>query len=76
MEIHIETTPIKDVIVLQHEIFQDDRGFFLESFRRDKFEELGLPTEYVQDNHSGSVHGVLRGLHFQWDPPVGKLMRV
>ncbi len=67
---------MKDVVVLQHEMFRDDRGFFLESFRRDKFEELGLPTEYVQDNHSGSVHGVLRGLHFQWEPPMGKLMRV
>ena len=48
----------------------------METFRADKFRELGLPTEFVQDNHSRSAKGVLRGLHFQWDPPMGKLMRV
>jgi dTDP-4-dehydrorhamnose 3,5-epimerase len=42
----------------------------------DQFKALGLPYEFVQDNHSGSVRGVLRGLHFQWEPPMGKLMRV
>src|SRR5262249_5289883 len=44
--------------------------------RADQFRELGLPTEFVQDNHSRSSRGVLRGLHLQWDPPMGKLMRV
>ena len=58
------------------QVFQDDRGFFAEVFRADMFEALGLPSRFVQDNHSGSVRGVLRGLHFQWDPPMGKLMRV
>jgi len=48
----------------------------METFRTDQFQSLGLPGEFVQDNHSGSVRGVLRGLHFQWDPPMGKLMRV
>lgn len=48
----------------------------MEVFRADQFKDLGLPYEFVQDNHSGSVKGVLRGLHFQWDPPMGKLMRV
>ena len=45
-------------------------------FRADQFHSHGLPSEFVQDNHSRSVRGVLRGLHFQWDPPMGKLMRV
>ena len=48
----------------------------METFRVDQFEALGLPTEFVQDNHSRSSKGVLRGLHFQWEPPMGKLMRV
>jgi dTDP-4-dehydrorhamnose 3,5-epimerase len=48
----------------------------MEVYRADQYEALGLPTEFVQDNHSRSKRGVLRGLHFQWDPPMGKLMRV
>lgn len=63
-------------MVLVPEIFQDSRGFFLEAFRADQFEALGLPTQFVQDNHSRSAKGVVRGLHFQWEPPMGKLMRV
>src|SRR5271170_8139652 len=76
MEIKIESRQLGDVCVLAPQVFQDDRGFFTEVFRADLFGALGLPTEFVQDNHSGSVRGVLRGLHFQWDPPMGKLMRV
>lgn len=76
MEVSIESVHLNDVAVLQNERFQDDRGFFLETYRQDIFQELGLPTEFVQDNHSGSVRNVVRGLHFQWDPPMGKLMRV
>ena len=57
-------------------MFEDDRGFFMETYRVDQFKELGLPTEFVQDNHSRSAKNVLRGLHFQWEPPMGKLMRV
>ena len=76
MEIRIESWPLGDVCVLVPQVFQDDRGFFTEVFRADQFKEMGLPTHFVQDNHSGSVRGVLRGLHFQWDPPMGKLMRV
>jgi dTDP-4-dehydrorhamnose 3,5-epimerase len=56
--------------------FEDHRGFFTEVFREDRFHEAGLPVRVVQANHSSSVRGVLRGLHFQWDPPMGKLMRV
>jgi len=76
MEIAIERTPIEDVVVVRPEVFQDDRGFFSEVYRQDKFREAGLPEAFVQLNHSGSVKNVLRGLHFQWDPPMGKLMRV
>jgi dTDP-4-dehydrorhamnose 3,5-epimerase len=64
------------VVVLKTKVFEDERGFFLEAYRSDQLEEMGLPSEYVQDNHSGSVKGVVRGLHFQWDPMLAKLMRV
>jgi dTDP-4-dehydrorhamnose 3,5-epimerase len=76
MRITLEPTEISDVIVVAPEAFQDERGFFVEVYRRDLFAELGLPTEFVQLNHSRSARNVLRGLHFQWDPPMGKLMRV
>jgi dTDP-4-dehydrorhamnose 3,5-epimerase len=76
MEIKIESRFLRDVVVLVPDIFQDARGFFMETFREDQFQAHGLPTHYVQDNHSRSARGVLRGLHFQWDPPMGKLMRV
>jgi len=48
----------------------------MEAYREDKFRELGLPHQFVQDNHSRSEKGVVRGLHFQWEPPMGKLMRI
>ncbi len=76
MEIRIESRHLGDVAVLAHEVFEDERGFFMEVYRADQYKALGLPTEFVQDNHSRSKQGVLRGLHFQWDPPMGKLMRV
>lgn len=76
MQIRIESKHLGDVVVVVPEIFQDSRGFFSESFRADQFASLGLPTEFVQDNHSRSTKGVVRGLHFQWEPPMGKLMRV
>jgi len=76
MGFKIEVTHLKDVVVLVPDVFQDSRGFFMETFREDQFQAHGLPTHFVQDNHSRSVKGVVRGLHFQWDPPMGKLMRV
>jgi len=76
MEINIESRPLQDVVVLVPDIFQDSRGFFMETFREDGFKNLGLPFHFAQDNHSRSGRGVLRGLHFQWEPPMGKLMRV
>jgi len=77
MRIAIESKHLNGLVVLTHpDVFEDERGFFLEAFRADQFAELGLPTSFVQDNHSRSRKGVLRGLHFQWGPPMGKLMRV
>lgn len=69
---------IPDVIVLEPTIFGDNRGFFFESFNQAKFSELtGLNREFVQDNHSRSIKGVLRGLHYQMAPKAqGKLVRV
>ena len=77
MRIEIETQRLNGVTVITHpDVFADERGFFVEVFRADQFAELGLPVNFVQDNHSRSRKGVLRGLHFQWEPPMGKLMRV
>jgi dTDP-4-dehydrorhamnose 3,5-epimerase len=76
VEFKIESRHFGDLAVIVPEVFEDERGFFMETFRGDQFAKLGLPTQFVQDNHSRSVKNVLRGLHFQWDPPMGKLMRV
>lgn len=62
--------------MLVPEAFHDERGFFMESFRADQFRNLGLPHDFLQDNHSRSTRGVVRGLHFQYEAPMGKLMRV
>ncbi len=69
-------TAIPDVVALQPKVFGDQRGFFLESYNERVFQELGLPTRFVQDNHSKSLRGVLRGLHYQLGTPQGKLIRV
>jgi dTDP-4-dehydrorhamnose 3,5-epimerase len=76
MAFSIESVHLNDIVVVVPQVNGDERGFFMETFRTDQFRELGLPTDFVQDNHSRSAKGVLRGLHFQWDPPMGKLMRV
>jgi dTDP-4-dehydrorhamnose 3,5-epimerase len=76
MNIKLESRSMRDVAVLVPDIFQDSRGFFMETYREDQFKEMGLPHHFVQDNHSRSAKGVVRGLHFQWEPPMGKLMRV
>lgn len=79
MKIDVRPTALPDVLVIEHEVFEDERGFFFEAYREDVFAEfahLGLPSSFVQVNHSRSSRGVTRGLHFQWDPPMGKLMRV
>lgn len=72
----IVETPLNGLVVLQPSIFHDTRGQFLESFNARDFAALGLPTDFVQDNLSVSQRHVLRGLHFQWDKPMGKLLQV
>jgi dTDP-4-dehydrorhamnose 3,5-epimerase len=69
-------TPIAGLLRIRPEVHGDDRGFFLESFHAKKFAALGIPHLFVQDNHSRSARGVLRGLHFQKRHPQGKLVRV
>jgi len=76
MQMKIESRHLNDIVVLASEVFEDERGFFTEVYREDQFKEIGLPTNFVQDNHSRSMKNVVRGLHFQWNPPMGKLMRV
>src|ERR1700712_72904 len=66
---------IPDVVLLEPKVFGDERGFFLESYSERTFGELGLPTRFVQDNHSKSIRSVLRGLHYQLGTPQGKLIR-
>jgi len=72
----VESTALPEVRIVRHDRFEDDRGWFTEVLRADTFAGLGLPQRFVQVNLSRSVRGVVRGLHFQWDPPMGKLMRV
>ncbi len=70
-------TPLKDCYIIDPVVYGDSRGFFFESFNQRKFNELvGANVNFVQDNHSKSVRGVLRGLHYQMDRPQGKLVRV
>jgi len=69
-------TPIKGLFIIETKIYKDDRGFFIESYNKNEFSKLGLEVEFVQDNHSFSKKGVLRGLHFQLKHPQGKLVRV
>jgi dTDP-4-dehydrorhamnose 3,5-epimerase len=76
MDLRVEDGPIEGVKIITNQVFEDDRGLFLELFRADEHEKHGLPIDFQQINLSKSVHGVLRGLHFQWEPPMGKLMRV
>ncbi len=78
MPFTIEATAIPEVLVVRPRVYRDERGWFTEVLQADAFGALGLglPTRFVQVNQSRSVRGVVRGLHFQWDPPQGKLMRV
>lgn len=69
-------TAISDVKILEPSVFGDERGFFLESWNANTFAALGLDLQFVQDNHSRSRQGILRGLHYQLQNPQGKLVRV
>jgi dTDP-4-dehydrorhamnose 3,5-epimerase len=72
----VTRTAIPDVLVIEPKVFGDARGFFLESWNAKAFGEAGVPAAFVQDNHSRSPRGVLRGLHYQIRQPQGKLVRV
>jgi len=69
-------TKIPEVILISPDVYQDDRGYFLEAYRHDQFAQNGIPVQFVQDNHAGSKLGVLRGLHYQIQNSQGKLIRV
>lgn len=72
---NFRTTKIPDVIVIQPKIYQDDRGFFMETYQKNFFEQIGIDHEFVQDNHSSSRKFTLRGLHYQVSHTQGKLVR-
>lgn len=75
MSFHIRHLEIPDVVLIEAELHRDERGFFMETYKRSEFAANGLPNLFVQANHSRSVRGVLRGLHYQRNPrPQGKLV--
>ena len=77
MPFQIRTTPIDGLLVIEPKVFADERGFFMESFKASDFAAFGITQNFVQDNHSKSRKGVIRGLHFQRAPYAqGKLVRV
>ncbi|HZO58371.1 MAG TPA: dTDP-4-dehydrorhamnose 3,5-epimerase [Solirubrobacterales bacterium] len=69
-------TSIDGLVLLQPKVITDDRGFFFETYRRNEYSDLGIDAEFVQDNHSRSVRGTIRALHFQLTPGQAKLIRV
>jgi dTDP-4-dehydrorhamnose 3,5-epimerase len=69
-------TPLSGALILEPKVFDDQRGFFLESYNEKVLADLGIRDRFVQDNHSYSTRGVLRGLHYQVQKPQGKLVRV
>ena len=72
----IVATPLPGALIVEPRVFEDTRGFFLESYNQKTFAEIGIPYKFVQDNHSCSKRGVIRGLHYQVERPQGKLVRV
>ena len=71
-----KTTTLPNIYIIEPRVFEDQRGFFFESYNKSKFTELGIECDFVQDNHSKSVKGTLRGLHYQLKFPQAKLCRV
>lgn len=77
MSLQATKTPLQDLLIIEPQLFGDQRGFFLESFNQREFNQaVGRDVEFVQDNHSRSSKGVLRGMHYQYTAPQGKLVRV
>src|SRR5687767_8099143 len=76
MNVHATRTPLEDLLVINIDYFKDERGFFLESWNRASFAEVGISDDFVQDSHSASTYGVLRGMHYQdLTAPMAKLVR-
>jgi dTDP-4-dehydrorhamnose 3,5-epimerase len=76
MKAHVTPTPINDLLIVNIDYFKDDRGFFLESWNKKEFEAAGIKADFVQDSHSASGLGVLRGMHYQdMKAPMAKLVR-
>ena len=73
---NVYPTAIPEVLLIEPDVFGDARGFFMETWQRQKFAEAGIDHDFVQDNHSRSSRGTLRGLHYQLQQPQGKLARV
>ena len=76
MPFEIESVHLDEIKVIVPRNFPDERGYFMESYRQDLFADMGIPYNFLQDNHSRSVKGVIRGLHYQPEPAMAKLMRV
>ena len=76
MAFTFEKTKIPGVIIIQPQVFGDNRGYFMETFKKNDYAAAGIDKEFVQDNESSSTKGVLRGLHFQTNHTQGKLVRV
>lgn len=72
----VTETSLPGVLLIEPKVFEDERGFFFESYQEKHYQDAGIPKPFVQDNHSGSVRGTLRGLHYQLARPQGKLVRV
>ena len=76
MPFEFERTWVPEVVVVKPKVFADGRGFFMETYKKSDFAQMGIDVDFVQDNHSKSVKGVLRGLHYQLEPKAqGKLVR-
>lgn len=71
-----ENVALADVVLIEPAVYGDNRGFFMETWESKKFQEAGIDADFVQDNHSRSTRGILRGLHYQLEQPQGKLVRV
>jgi len=72
----VTPTSLPEVLLIEPKVFEDPRGFFMESWNAQRFAEAGIDATFVQDNHSRSAKGILRGLHYQLSKPQGKLVRV
>lgn len=76
IDLKLTPTLIAEVKIIEPRVYEDERGFFFESYQRERFVAAGIPDAFVQDNHSKSQRGILRGLHYQIQHPQGKLVRV